>query len=90
MRLMPMYWVRVVGGTLYITGMVMFGYNILMTWQARPGDVRGAGDPGAAARRRRTRSPRTAPAPAGALGALRPGARWHRALGSGCRSPSRC
>ncbi|MBX7117850.1 MAG: cytochrome-c oxidase, cbb3-type subunit I [Gemmatimonadaceae bacterium] len=36
MKLMPMYWVRVAGGTLYITGMLIFGYNILMTWRARP------------------------------------------------------
>jgi cytochrome c oxidase cbb3-type subunit I/II len=36
MRLMPMYWVRAVGGTLYIIGMLMFGWNILMTWRRRP------------------------------------------------------
>ena len=36
MRLMPMYWVRVVGGTLYIVGMLIFGYNIWRTWMARP------------------------------------------------------
>jgi cytochrome c oxidase cbb3-type subunit I/II len=36
MRLMPMYWVRALGGSLYIAGMVMFGYNILMTWRKRP------------------------------------------------------
>ncbi len=36
MRLIPMYWVRVVGGSLYIVGMLIFGYNILMTWRARP------------------------------------------------------
>jgi cytochrome c oxidase cbb3-type subunit I/II len=35
-RLLPMYWVRVAGGTLYITGMLILGYNILMTWRARP------------------------------------------------------
>ncbi len=35
-RLMPMYWLRVVGGTMYIIGMLMFGWNILMTWRARP------------------------------------------------------
>jgi cytochrome c oxidase cbb3-type subunit I/II len=26
--LMPMYWVRVAGGTLYIIGTLIFGYNI--------------------------------------------------------------
>ncbi|HTI62780.1 MAG TPA: cytochrome-c oxidase, cbb3-type subunit I [Gemmatimonadaceae bacterium] len=36
LKLMPMYWMRAVGGTLYIIGMVIFGWNILMTWRARP------------------------------------------------------
>jgi cytochrome c oxidase cbb3-type subunit I/II len=36
MKLMPMYWMRAVGGTLYIVGMVLFGWNILMTWRRRP------------------------------------------------------
>ena len=35
-KLMPMYWLRVVGGLLYIVGMGMFGWNILMTWRRRP------------------------------------------------------
>jgi cytochrome c oxidase cbb3-type subunit I/II len=35
MRLMPMYWARAIGGTLYLAGMVLFGLNILRTWQAR-------------------------------------------------------
>ncbi len=35
-KLLPMYWVRVVGGTLYIIGTVIFLYNIVKTWQARP------------------------------------------------------
>jgi len=35
-KLIPMYWVRVLGGGLYLTGMVLFGYNILRTWMARP------------------------------------------------------
>jgi cytochrome c oxidase cbb3-type subunit I/II len=33
---MPMYWMRAVGGSLYIVGMLLFGYNILMTWRRRP------------------------------------------------------
>jgi len=33
---MPMYWVRVAGGSLYLAGMVLFGYNLLKTWKARP------------------------------------------------------
>ncbi|MBX3134129.1 MAG: cytochrome-c oxidase, cbb3-type subunit I [Gemmatimonadaceae bacterium] len=36
MQLMPMYWVRVAGGTLYIAGSLIFLYNIYKTWQARP------------------------------------------------------
>lgn len=35
-RLMPMYWVRVAGGTLFIVGTLIFLYNIFRTWQARP------------------------------------------------------
>ena len=31
-----MRWMRAVGGTLYIVGMLMFGWNILMTWRNRP------------------------------------------------------
>jgi cytochrome c oxidase cbb3-type subunit I/II len=34
--LIPMYWVRVLGGTLYLSGVVMLGINMLMTWRARP------------------------------------------------------
>jgi cytochrome c oxidase cbb3-type subunit I/II len=36
MRLMPMYYVRALGGLLYLSGMVLFGWNILKTWMARP------------------------------------------------------
>jgi cytochrome c oxidase cbb3-type subunit I/II len=36
MRLIPMYWVRVVGGGLYIAGLVLCGVNTLMTWRRRP------------------------------------------------------
>ncbi len=36
MKLMPMYWVRVAGGSLYIVGTLIFIYNIFKTWQARP------------------------------------------------------
>ncbi len=35
-RLMPMYWVRVLGGAMYLTGVILGGYNILMTWRGRP------------------------------------------------------
>jgi cytochrome c oxidase cbb3-type subunit I/II len=36
LRLIPMYWVRVVGGTLYLTGTALFGVNLAMTWKRRP------------------------------------------------------
>jgi cytochrome c oxidase cbb3-type subunit I/II len=35
-RLIPFYALRALGGGLYIVGMVLFGWNILKTWQARP------------------------------------------------------
>jgi cytochrome c oxidase cbb3-type subunit I/II len=35
-RLVPMYWMRVAGGSLYIVGMVLFIYNIVKTWKKRP------------------------------------------------------
>jgi cytochrome c oxidase cbb3-type subunit I/II len=35
-RLLPMYWVRVLGGVLYIAGMVLCGVNSLMTWRNGP------------------------------------------------------
>ncbi len=35
-RLVPMYWVRALGGSLYITGLGLGAYNIFKTWQSRP------------------------------------------------------
>jgi cytochrome c oxidase cbb3-type subunit I/II len=35
-RLMPMYWVRALGGLLYMFGASLFAYNIFRTWQTRP------------------------------------------------------
>jgi cytochrome c oxidase cbb3-type subunit I/II len=35
-RLMPFYWARALGGTLYFAGMTIGLYNILLTWKARP------------------------------------------------------
>jgi cytochrome c oxidase cbb3-type subunit I/II len=32
----PMYWLRVLGGSLFLSGMIMCGVNGLMTWRARP------------------------------------------------------
>ncbi|MCB9848178.1 MAG: cytochrome-c oxidase, cbb3-type subunit I [Phycisphaeraceae bacterium] len=36
MQLMPMYWIRIIGGALYLTGMVLLGWNFFMTWKNRP------------------------------------------------------
>jgi cytochrome c oxidase cbb3-type subunit I/II len=36
MKLMPMYWLRVVGGSLYVAGLVVCLYNLVKTWQKRP------------------------------------------------------
>ena len=36
LRMMPMYWVRVLGGTLYLVGMLVLVYNVLKTWARRP------------------------------------------------------
>uniref|UniRef100_A0A832I2R8 Cytochrome-c oxidase, cbb3-type subunit I n=1 Tax=Eiseniibacteriota bacterium TaxID=2212470 RepID=A0A832I2R8_UNCEI len=36
MRLIPMYWVRALGGALYLVGMALFGWNIWKTWRSRP------------------------------------------------------
>ncbi|MCC6899675.1 MAG: cytochrome-c oxidase, cbb3-type subunit II [Polyangiaceae bacterium] len=35
-RLIPMYWVRVAGGTLFVVGTLLCLINVLMTWKARP------------------------------------------------------
>jgi cytochrome c oxidase cbb3-type subunit I/II len=35
-RILPMYWVRVVGGSMYVTGIVLALVNLTMTWRARP------------------------------------------------------
>ena len=35
-RLAPMYYVRALGGALYITGLGLCGYNLYRTWKARP------------------------------------------------------
>jgi len=34
--LMPMYWIRVLGGSLYIAGAILCGVNMYKTWRARP------------------------------------------------------
>ncbi len=36
-RILPFYWVRALGGGLFLAGAVIGAYNLLRTWQARPG-----------------------------------------------------
>jgi len=76
MKLMPMYWVRVAGGTMYIVGMLIFGYNIFKTWAARPAkyDVPVISAPPLA---KVYVEPHPAPAGAG-LWARFTAVRWHR------------
>ena len=35
-RLIPMYWVRALGGSLYIAGVLLGAYNVFKTWKSRP------------------------------------------------------
>jgi cytochrome c oxidase cbb3-type subunit I/II len=35
-RILPMYWVRAVGGSMYVAGIVLALANLVMTWRARP------------------------------------------------------
>jgi cytochrome c oxidase cbb3-type subunit I/II len=35
-QLLPFYWARVIGGTLFLLGALMMGLNVVMTWKARP------------------------------------------------------
>jgi cytochrome c oxidase cbb3-type subunit I/II len=34
--LVPLYWVRVLGGLVYLSGAILGVYNLIKTWQARP------------------------------------------------------
>ncbi len=34
--IVPLWWIRVLGGVLYVAGVVMLCYNSLMTWRTRP------------------------------------------------------
>ena len=73
-RLIPMYWVRVAGGTLYIVGAVIFAYNIVMTWRARPATYE---EPSVQAARLAPEVQHATPVGEG-LWARFTAARWHR------------
>ncbi|MFG0275429.1 MAG: cytochrome-c oxidase, cbb3-type subunit I [Phycisphaerales bacterium] len=34
--LIPMYWIRAVGGTMFLAGAILMGWNLFMTWRNRP------------------------------------------------------
>ncbi|MCU0625633.1 MAG: cytochrome-c oxidase, cbb3-type subunit I [Gemmatimonadaceae bacterium] len=36
LKLLPMYWARALGGTLYVAGILVMWYNVVMTWRKRP------------------------------------------------------
>jgi cytochrome c oxidase cbb3-type subunit I/II len=35
-RILPMYWVRALGGAMFVAGVVMLLVNVVMTWKTRP------------------------------------------------------
>jgi cytochrome c oxidase cbb3-type subunit I/II len=35
-QLLPFYWARVIGGSLFVAGALLMGLNVLMTWKNRP------------------------------------------------------
>ena len=38
-QIIPMYWVRMVGGTMYLIGAILLGYNVLKTIQKAPKEL---------------------------------------------------
>src|SRR4026208_2460486 len=81
MKLMPMYWVRAAGGTMYLIGMVLLGYNVFRTWRARPARYGVAEVKAPALARVYAETPgHAAPVPAGAFSRFTRAAR-HRTRG---------
>jgi cytochrome c oxidase cbb3-type subunit I/II len=83
-ELMPFYWVRVLGGGLYLIGAVLCAYNALRTWQARPKtyDEPIVQAPPLASRAHPSRSP-----PRSSTSSSRP---TGTGTGNACPSSSRC
>ncbi len=78
MKLMPMYWVRAAGGTMYLIGMIMFGYNVFRTWKSRPARYEVPEVKAAPLAKVYVEAPgHGTPAPAGALARFTRAA-WHR------------
>jgi cytochrome c oxidase cbb3-type subunit I/II len=78
-RLIPMYWMRVVGGSLYIIGMLLFIYNMVKTWRKRPAVYDEPVVQAAPLRRKYVPPADPAPVPAGAWARL-VNLTWHRPL----------
>jgi hypothetical protein len=38
-KLVPMYWVRMIGGSLYLSGVLLAAVNLVMTWKIRGADL---------------------------------------------------
>ncbi|HEY5546467.1 MAG TPA: cytochrome-c oxidase, cbb3-type subunit I, partial [Gemmatimonadaceae bacterium] len=76
-RLVPMYWVRVAGGSLYITGAILFAYNIFRTWRARPAAYAVPVIQAAPLPKKVVVAPARAPVPAGAWARFT-SLGWHR------------
>ena len=76
-RLLPMYWLRVAGGSLYIVGMLLFGWNIFMTWRKRPATYEVPVITAPALAKKYVPEHAGAPVPAGAWARFA-GAAWHR------------
>jgi cytochrome c oxidase cbb3-type subunit I/II len=76
-KLIPMYWVRFAGGSLYVLGMLLFGYNIVMTWRKRPATYEIPVIQAPALTREYVEPRGHAPAPASALARFVDAA-WHR------------
>ncbi|MGE3617004.1 MAG: cytochrome-c oxidase, cbb3-type subunit I [Gemmatimonadales bacterium] len=74
MRLMPMYLLRAAGGSMYLLGMGLFGYNIFKTWATRPATYEEPVIPAAALEPNYTEAPH--PEMGGLTAFLR--ATWHR------------
>jgi cytochrome c oxidase cbb3-type subunit I/II len=78
-RLIPMYWMRVAGGTLYIIGTIVFGYNIIMTWRRRPARYAESMNQAPALAKRYSPTPVLQPAPAGFWTSF-VNLTWHRTI----------
>ena len=77
-EIIPMWWVRAIGGTLYLTGVLIGGYNLLKTFGMRPKSYAPSVDEAPSL----TEEARNEPAPAreGSLGAWIASFKFHRFL----------